>query len=690
MSMSSIMNFFKKIYNELLFISIVFLIYFQVLNVFITNVYALNFAIMGIGPYTLLVVFFLSPPILLFFKKKFPIIGIYVTVGLLAISRILMVIITNTTALAFITGVGVSSFGIFLPAYLTRKAQEKESCTTPYYITVTQGLAIAFGLILALKAIGNSYDYSVFGLGRILTGVFVVIVCLMLPGLPPESITEEEQLPLKDEAIVETESEITPSEPKKKSNFGKIFLLSMGIIAIILIEWFALAYPTAFARWSDSSYLIVSVLTLGANILFLILITFIPKLLSGLKIWILTILNVLLITSLVLVAALPQPQLSVVQIVFTYIAACLSPVALLDFMVLTKKLNKMQPSARTLGGTFGISSLIFLIVTFLMVSSFNYEWVPGMLILKDRFYILIILTSLLFLFPVIFVKGTKGFLKPAFKKPSKKLCRTNQIMAIALIVIFAGVSSAAFGLYYINPAAQATPTTLTIMTYNVHQGEDKLGQNNFERILTSVKKYDPDILALQESDTARICFGNIDLVRYLAENLNMYYYYGPKTVTGVYGVATLSKYPIEFTETYFMPSGDHSKRVIIRTDLRIGIELITFYNTHFGLEHEERTPQAEYVRDLTVGATRTFMCGDFNTKDNETEYPIFTTSFLDSWLEINPSGLNITGWNGDTNRFPQRRIDYILFTPDFTILDVSVLTWAVESDHWPVLSIISL
>ena len=48
-------------------------------------------------------------------------------------------------------------------------------------------------------------------------------------------------------------------------------------------------------------------------------------------------------------------------------------------------------------------------------------------------------------------------------------------MGIALIVIFVGVSSAAFGLYYINPEAQAAPSTLTIMTYNVHQGEDKLG-----------------------------------------------------------------------------------------------------------------------------------------------------------------------------------------------------------------------
>ena len=84
------------------------------------------------------------------------------------------------------------------------------------------------------------------------------------------------------------------------------------------------------------------------------------------------------------------------------------------------------------------------------------------------------------------------------------------------------------------------------------------------------------------------------------------------------------------------------------------------------------------------------MMGDFNTKDNETAYPIFMDGFLDSWLEINPTGLNLTGFNGDTNRFPRRRIDYILFTNDFTILDVEVLTWAAESDHWPVFAIFTL
>ncbi|NHJ32670.1 MAG: hypothetical protein FK732_07400 [Asgard group archaeon] len=676
--MKSFPRFFKNIYSELIFISLLFLVFFQTLNTFITNVFALNFILFGIGPYTILVVFFLSPPILLFFKRKFPISGIYVTISLLLIARILMVFITHLVALSIITGIGIAAFFVFLPAYLVR---QKETKGTPNFLTLTQGLTIAIGLSIALKAIGNSYDLSIFGLGRIIGAVIVAIIILMMPGL---YFAESKQEISETTEVAEETLEMNEKEIEKKPRFGKVFLLSLGIYGVILIEWFALAYPTAFARWSDSSYQIVTILTIVANALFLILLTVIPKILNKLRIWLVVVLNVILVAAIILVAALPMPGLSLVQQIFTYVVAVLSPVALLDFMLLTRNIGKLKPTTRQLGGTFGISSLIFLIVAFLNISAFNYEWVPLMGFLKDRYYIVIILVAIIILVPMIFVKGIKGFVSQAFKKLPQKTHTKNQVSAYVLIGLIVAVTGIGLGINIIKPDTPTAPTTLKVMTYNVHIGEDKNGTSNLLRLVESIRKADPDVIGLQESDMARIAFSNMDLVRFLAERLNMYYYYGPKTVTGVYGVATLSKYPIEFAETYFMPSGTHSHRVIIRTDLRIGTELISFYNTHFGLEPEERHPQALFVWDLTYGASRTFMVGDFNTKPNESEYLFFTHGFLDSWIEINPTGVNGTGFNGDTNRFPRRRIDYIFYTNDFAILDVEVLTWAAESDHWPV------
>ncbi|MHA1555320.1 MAG: endonuclease/exonuclease/phosphatase family protein [Candidatus Heimdallarchaeota archaeon] len=683
--MNKITKIFDKIHNELIFISLLLFIFIQTINSFITNVYAINFSMMGLGPFALLILFLISPFLLMFFKDRFPLIGSYITLSLLLIARILMIFIANTYALAFITGIGAAAFFMFLPAYIVRKTKSDDS---PQYLTITQGLVIAIGVSIALKAIGSSYDFSSYGLGQIISGVFILVVALMIPGMDfgDDQQPVEESSESTDQKVDEITSidKVDDSSPTKRKRFGRIFLLSMGIYGIIMIEWFALAFPSTFARWSDSSYFIVTILTLISVAVFFILITVRPKLFNGMKLWLIVVLNVALLASIILVAALPQPEYSVVQQIFTYTTAILSPVALIDFLLLTKELHQLKPSPRKLGGAFGLSSLIFLIVSFLMIASFNYEWVPGMGFLRNRFYLLIIILAVIILLPIIFAKGAKGFVGISFKDLPKKLGKRNQIISYVLIGMILAVSATGFGINIVTPETPATPTSLTIMTYNVHQGEDKAGQFNLNRLLTSIKKADPDILALQESEMARICLSNIDLIRFLAENLDMYYFYGPKTVEGTYGVATLSKYPIEFSEVYFMPSLDHSQRVVIRTDLRIGTALLSFYNTHFGLEHEERTPQAEFISDLLSGLTRTIIVGDFNTKDNETEYPIFTSGLLDSWLEINPTGLNSTGFNGDTNRFPRRRIDFILFTPDFTISDVEVLTWAVESDHWPV------
>ena len=675
----NIMEFFNKIHQELIFICLMFLFYFQILNVFITNVFALNFLEMNIGPFTLLVVFFLSPPILLIFKRKMPLIGFYMLIGIIVISRILVLFIFDITAASFISGVGVSAFGIFIPAYLSSR---KETECAPSHLTSTQGFAIAVGISICLKAINSSYDFSVYGYGTIVSIFFALVIIMMTPGL---EISREKET---TEAILESDVEIPQRDslkPREKASFGRVFLYAMGIYGILFIEWIALAYPTAFARWSESSYALTTIITIVALVLFLIVTIVYPKIFSKIKIWLVVVLNALLLLSIFLVTLLFNRQFNLTQQIFTYITAALSPIALLDFLLFSQELHKYKPSTRKLGGAFGIGSLFFLICAFLVVSSFNYEWVPGMDILRDRFYLLIILGAILILLAIIFARGIKGFVTSGLREFPKHICRKNQVIAFSIIVMFSLVTGFGLGLNIINPNTPASPSTITIMTYNVHQGEDHDGLNNFERVLNSVKLADPDILALQESETARITFGNIDLVRFLAEHLDMYYYYGPKTIEGVYGVATLSKFPIEFTDTYFMPCGSHSKRVVIRTDLRIGSELIPFYNTHFGLElDEERVPQAEYVANMLNGSTRTFIVGDFNTKDNETAYPIFMHGFNDSWLVLNPTGVNATGWNGDTNRFPRRRIDYILFTPDFIINRVEVLTWADESDHWPV------
>lgn len=326
----------------------------------------------------------------------------------------------------------------------------------------------------------------------------------------------------------------------------------------------------------------------------------------------------------------------------------------------------------------------------MMVVSFNYEWVPGTTFLRDRYYLIILIVILLVLIPVISIIGVKGLSRPIITKLKRKIPRKNQIIAVVILNLAITGTILGLGLNIRNPAYPSSPTDLTIMSYNIHQGEDKDGKLNYLRVLETLQKTNPDIVGIQESEMGRICFGNTDIVRFLADKMNMFIHYGPNTIAGTYGVATLSKYPIESKEYYFLPSEGHSQRVILKTEIQVGSETITVFNAHLGLELEERIPQAQYIADFLPGATRSFFVGDYNTKDTESPYSYLVPPLIDSWLEVNPTGTNATGYNGDTNRFPLRRIDYIFHTPDFTIVDIEVLTWAVESDHWPVFGTFSL
>jgi endonuclease/exonuclease/phosphatase family metal-dependent hydrolase len=646
---------------------------------------------MGIGPYTILIIFLLSPLLLLFFKNKFSIVGLFVTAGLLIIARILMIFFENIIALSFITGIGISAFFIFLPNYLIIDIKEE---TKPLFITLTQAIGLSLCASIALKALGSSFDYSTFGFGIIIFFILLVLLLLMLPGFyfQQKAITDEKIKNEIDEAkTAETHETIDYDlQPLKKKSFGKIFLLSMGIYGIVSLLWFALGYPSAFSRWSNASPLVLTIITIVSITFFLVLLLFVPHFLENIRLWIVILLNLFLAGCILIISILSQPEFALTQQIFTYVTAILTPVALLDFLLLIKEFREVKPTTRQLGGAFGISSVLFLIISFMMVVSFNYEWVPGTTFLRDRYYLIILLVILLVLIPVILINGIRGFNRKIITKLKREIPRKNQIVAVIILILAITGVSLGLGLNIKNPVYPSSPTELTIMSYNIHQGEDKNGKLNFLRVLETLQKTNPDIIGIQESEMGRICFGNTDIIRFLAEKMNMFIHYGPNTIAGTYGVATLSRYPIESTEYYFLPSEGHSQRVILKTTIQVGSEIITVFNAHLGLELEERISQAQYIADFLPGVTRSFFVGDYNTKDTETPYTYLVPPLIDSWLEVNPTGTNATGYDGDTNRFPLRRIDYIFHTADLTITDIEVLTWANESDHWPVLGTFSL
>jgi endonuclease/exonuclease/phosphatase family metal-dependent hydrolase len=84
---------------------------------------------------------------------------------------------------------------------------------------------------------------------------------------------------------------------------------------------------------------------------------------------------------------------------------------------------------------------------------------------------------------------------------------------------------------------------------------------------------------LQETDATHISLNNNDYLRYYAEKLGYYSYYGPTTVTGTYGTAILSKVPLMNTRTVFTYS-DQDEIGVAEAEVEASGQRVTIYDVH--------------------------------------------------------------------------------------------------------------
>lgn len=107
---------------------------------------------------------------------------------------------------------------------------------------------------------------------------------------------------------------------------------------------------------------------------------------------------------------------------------------------------------------------------------------------------------------------------------------TNYIIIGIMIIVGIGIVIATLiGLFNranLNDISEK-PSTIKILTYNIHFGYDKNGNKAYYQLLDELLNSKADIIGLQETDTARISNGNEDIIRFLSDKMNYYSYYGP-------------------------------------------------------------------------------------------------------------------------------------------------------------------
>lgn len=166
------------------------------------------------------------------------------------------------------------------------------------------------------------------------------------------------------------------------------------------------------------------------------------------------------------------------------------------------------------------------------------------------------------------------------------------------------------------------PAQVRVMTFNIHHGRGMDGKVNLDNIAAEIRKSRAQIVALQEVDRFLPRSGMRDQASKLASMLGMYSCYSASLDWGLgqYGNAILSRYPIVNHHVELMAS-PVERRSLLAAVVQIGSRRVTVFNTHLGLNQEERREQmaviAHAIRETRGPAV---LMGDFNM---EPDNPLF-------------------------------------------------------------------
>ncbi|MFW9994318.1 MAG: endonuclease/exonuclease/phosphatase family protein [Candidatus Odinarchaeota archaeon] len=613
-------------------------------------------------------IFIFSPALLILYQKRFSNKILLVSGALVIISKVLEAYLTAFPQIKMIfAGIGVGGFFIFFPAFLLQKKPDDAEKSA---ITLANGLALALMLSIFFRTAGSTIDISSHGLYQLIGWSLAAIAIFLLIGL---YYTNQEIEINKEHAKTDLETKIN------SGNSLKIVLLTTGLVSVLLMVYFTFSSPTVISRWTEGNYILITLILLLVFSLFTVLELFKPELLTVVKPLVVWFWNGAFVLALVLTILLHQltfsasagnypftaPPVTLLHLLPLFLMIVLSPVILVDFNLLSRELIETNPGKGTLTIGFTLTSLFLVLMIFAQVFTTVYDYIPVVgPFFRNKFWLVFLITGLAVALPVFLVKKQSYI----FSKSVVNL--QNQIFAVLLGLLLIGTVAGAVITTPFPPVPE-TKTSVKILTYNIQQGFNEDGIKNFAGQLEVIRGVDADIIGLQECDTARIANGNADIVRYIADNLNLYSYYGPTTTVGTFGIALLSKYPILNARTFFMYSEGEQTATI---EAQIQVETTTFnvYVTHLG--NGGPIVQQEAIMDEINGQSDIILIGDFNFRPDTEQYNITTATLDDTWLLKWPTGVDDSEYNAS------RRIDHVFVSPGTTISDCRFIE-SPASDH---------
>jgi endonuclease/exonuclease/phosphatase family metal-dependent hydrolase len=151
----------------------------------------------------------------------------------------------------------------------------------------------------------------------------------------------------------------------------------------------------------------------------------------------------------------------------------------------------------------------------------------------------------------------------------------------------------------------------------------------------------------------------------------MYSYYGPKTVLGTFGIALLSRYPIENPRTFYLVSEGEQTAAIV-AEIKAGRKTYHIMVTHLG--NGGPLPQLEDILSTIDDRQNIVLMGDFNFRPTTDQYRSATAVLDDAWIRAGSPPPIGAEWNAE------RRIDHVFVSPSVDVANAQYVL-APLSDH---------
>ena len=648
----------KKFVGHWVLLTIVIVFLFQMMSDVIEAIYTMDLLNTTLDAKVLGVFFFFTTPILFAFRKNIPDVLLKVT-GTLALFFRMLEPFFRTPMKIWIGGISLGCILLYLPAYMVKM---KDNSKGAMGILFSLSIACSSILIILFKTSNGTIDISLVGFYQAIGWAMglggIVILFLLKDYYLSDTSVEEANI------IVEN----TSIKPR-----NKILASITGIFGILTLLYFAYNSPAVFTRWFEANYFGVVITLCVVYGAFIALLLWIPRLFLKIKKLYIWIWNFVFVATLIVMIILNQTKfvkvytIEVIKVyptpvwlhIITYFNLLLSPILFLDIFLFVTNLYQNPMKKNRLFGGFLLNEFILVVLIFALIFSNVWGYVePVSLYMRGLIWAPFALIGVLLLVMIGIPNiSWKNIRSSVFGKTFKSISS-----AIFLIVILLSGMFAFIALPKPAPNDGSGVSSLRILTYNIQQGANSSGDKNFGSQLDLIRQIDPDIIGLQESDTAKINTGNTDVVGYFAEKLDYYVYYGPKSVMQTYGCAILSRYPLG--EYYsFYTFGDEDEIGSVFCEVIIGSMTFNVFVNHPAGSGASKQAHTVGMLGLAASLDNVILMGDFNWREDSAHYALVNATYLDTWRTKWPTGIDDNGLS------MQVTIDHIFISDTIFTID---------------------